>query len=345
MFAYSDPGKTLKPARALANYRLALHMEYSRSAKLSDSACTMLEAFEEVPAGRKQSASIEWAAFPRSATATNEQIDSDRFGLQDEYVEWSVERAAGRVKRITFTTDFLAYYEALARVGPDELIAAIQAVIPGAKPRVSELFGPGFAAATSSEDARANKFRQFAQRNPWMNGNKGIVCLAHSSNTLTALFRLVDVAAVPNPSVQPGAICGTLNGNCVKERNSDPNIAAAAQSLARNDRSLALADPCGIEIASLAGIWRIGDEVIDINDGTSNKGIWKVTRSGRRGELILPADLLLDDAPITSGAHVAAALRVKASVISAANADLPEWARLGHENSQRLADVTSGGVQ
>lgn len=345
MFNYTDCGKTLKPARALANYRLALHLEYSQSARLPASAFTLVEAFDEVPAAKAHTAGVEWAAFPRAAVATNVEIDARRFQLQDEYVEWATEKAGGRIQRVIFTTEFLAYYEALARVGPDELIAAIKAVIPNAQPQVSELFGPGFVAESATENARAGRFRAFAQQNPWINGQKGIICLAHKSSTLSALFRLVDVAAIPNLNVQPGAICSSLAGNCVPERNSDPNIAAAVQALARNDRSLTLADPVGIEIASLAGIWRVGGQIIDINDREANTGLWKVTRGGRRGELAVPANLLLDDAPIGSGAQVAAALRVKASVVSAANADLPDWARVGQEGSQRLADISTGGVQ
>lgn len=344
MFPYRDPGKTLKPARALANYRLALHLEYSRGARLPGSAFTLLEAFAEVDAAEQEVSRVEWSAFPRSASASNAEIDAGRFTLQDEYVEWAVERAAGKVTRVTFTTEFLAYYEALARVGPDALIAAIQAVMPGAAPTVAELFGSSFAAAAASEEARAGRFLAFARSNPWINGKKGILCLAHGSNTLGALVSLVDVAAVPNPAVPAGAICATLGGNCVNERNSDPSIAAAVQGLARADRSLALVDPVGIEIDSLGGIWRVGDDEVDVNDPGGNGGLWSVSRSGRRGVLTVPENLRLDDAPVTSGAQVAAALRVRASVVSASNADLPDWARVGRERSQRLLDLTGGAT-
>lgn len=345
MFSYTDPGKTLKPARALANYRLTLHMEYSRSAQLPGSAFTLLEAFEEVSAAKRTRTAVEWAAFPRTATATNNQIDADRFRWQDEYVEWAVTKSSGKVTRVVFTTEFLAYFEALARVGPAELVSAIETVMPTAKPKVSELFGPGFSATTASEEARASRFRNLAQQNPWVNGQKGILCLAHGASTVGALFRLVDIAAIPNAAVPPNAICETLGGNCVPGRNSDPNIAAAVQTLAQNERSFSLADPAGIEISRLGGIWRLGQEEIDINDMAGNKGVWKLTRGNRRAELSVPADLMLDDSPVTSGAQVAAALRVKSSVVSALNADLPEWSRIGREGSQRLVEITTGGVQ
>jgi hypothetical protein len=342
MFQYTDPGKTLKPAKALANYRTALHVQYVQSAKRPQSAFTLLEAFREIAESKRPTDAVEWAAFPKSANASNAQIDAERFTFQDEYVEWSVDRAAGQVQRITFTTDFLAYYEALARTSVTALVNAIKAVIPGANPTSAELYGPGAAPTSVSEDARAARFRQFSRQNPWINGQKGIVCLAHVNNTLGALFGLVDAAAVPNTAVPPGAICALLAQACVPERNSDPSIAAAVQTVARGSRSLSLVDPVGIEMARLGGIWRIGSDEIDINDETANQGVWRVTRQGRRGVLNVVPNLLLDDSPVSSGAQVAAVLRVRASVVSAAEADLPEWARIGQESSQRLNEAAGG---
>jgi hypothetical protein len=344
MFRYSDPGKTLKPATALANYRMLLHGQYRQHGKLARSAFTLLEAFQEVAPAKTQVAAVEWSAYPKSAKTTNAQIDADRFDFQDEYVEWRVERTAGKLKRITFTTEFLEYYEALAMVGVKELVAAIKAVIPGANPDIAGLFGPGFNPAAATPEARAARFRNFAQQSPWNNGQKGILCLAQGANTLGALFNLVGRAAIPNPAVPPGSVCATLGGYCGPDRNSDPSVATAVQTLARARRSLSLVDPAGIEIVRLGGIWRVKDKVIDINSSTTNQGIWTVTRKGRRGVLKVVPNLFLDDAAITTGTQVAAALRVSASVISAAEADLPEWARTGQESSQRLAEVAGGGV-
>jgi hypothetical protein len=342
MFQYTDPGETLKPAKALAAYRLMLHSQYVNSAKRPRSAFTLLEAFAEVPESALQTDAVEWAAFPKSANTGNAQIDASRFTFQDEYVEWSVDRQAGQIRRITFTTEFLAYYEALARASPTALARAIKAVVDGANPTSAELFGPGPAPSSLSEENRASRFRNFAQQNPWINGEKSAVCLAHRNNTLGALFGLVDAAAVPAPTTPPGSICAQLGNACVPERNSDPSIATAVQSLSRNGRSLSLVDPVGVEIARLAGIWRIGDDEIDVNDESANPGVWRVTRRGRRGILTIVPNLLLDDAPIASGAQVAAVLRVKASVVSAAESDLPQWARMGQESSQRIDEVAGG---
>ena len=165
MFAYTDPGKTLKPAAALKNYRLALHMEYPAAARKS-SPPRSLEASGKYPPAKVQTASVEWLAFPRSAQATNELIDRDRFQLQDKYVEWRVQPAHGRPRIVTFSTDFLAYYEALARAGADALKAGVRAVMPSANPTNVQLFGPGFNPATASEEARAKRFVAFAPEEP-----------------------------------------------------------------------------------------------------------------------------------------------------------------------------------
>ncbi len=343
MFAYLDPGKTLKPAKALANYREFLQAQYRNEAGLAGSAFTLLEAFAGVPASRKKTAAVEWIAFPKTARVSNAEIDERRFRAQDEYVEWRVEKTpAGKVKQVTFTTEFLEYYQSLAMVGVAELTAAIRAVIPGARPSAAELFGPGFDAAGAQPEARGRTFANFSRENPWNSGKKGILCLGQPANTLGALFALAGAAAVPNRGVPAGSVCATMGGNCVPERNSDPSIAAAIQTLAQAGRGLCLADPVGIEIVRLGGIWRIGSKVLDINNPATNEGVWKIARRGRRGVLKIVPKLTLDEEAITTGAQVAGVLTVQAAVLSAAEADMPEWSRTGQESSRRLLEVAGG---
>ncbi len=346
MFAYTDPGKTLKPAKALANYRLFLHEQYRAQSTLPGSAFTMLEAFDEVAAAKKKVDAVGWIAFPKTAQVSNEQIDTDRFRLQDEYVEWRVEKTpAGKVKQITFTTEFLEYYQSLAVVGMAELVAAIKAIIPSANPTAAELFGPGFIPNTAQPQARGVMFARFARQNPWNNGKKGILHLAQPANTLGALFGLGGAAAVANAAVPPGSVCATMGGNCVPDRNSDPSIASALQTLALSKRGISFADPVGIEISRMGGIWRIGSNVLDINNPAANQGVWTVSRGGRRGVLKIVPNLSLDDESIKTGAQVASVLTVKAAAISAAEADMPAWSRVGQESSQRLQEiaVAAGG--
>ena len=138
MFDYQEPTGTgfLESQGALAVYRAIIHSFYSRFASLPGSGFTFAEAFEELADGVQPStAGVGWKAFPKAVIATNEQIDAQRFDFQDEYVEWRTEKAAGgSVTRITFTTEFPEYYQALATVSHDALVQGIQEVIPGANP-------------------------------------------------------------------------------------------------------------------------------------------------------------------------------------------------------------------
>ena len=344
MFNYKDPGGSLKPAKALTNYRQSLHEQYRMHAKNPNSAFTFLEAFLEMSPGKvPQEAAVQWSAFPITATGTNAEIDDRRFDFQDEYVEWRVERSAGKVKQVTFTTEFLEYYEALASVGLAELVAGIKAVIPTANPKATELFGAGFNPATSTPVGRASRFRSFAKQNPWNNGTRGILCLAQQFNTLGALFNLTGPAAIVNTSVSPGAICGTLGNFCGPNRNSDPSIATAVQNLSRANRDLSLRDPVGIEIITLSGIWKRNGTQIDINDPAQNGGLWVISRTGRRAVLKNASGLTVDGETISTGAQLAIRLRVQARIVSALEADMPEWSRIGQEGSVRLNQVGGAG--
>ncbi len=332
MFNYQDPTDTdfLENQGALDEYRAILQSQYFRSARVPNSAFTLLEAFSELTTEFIPSVTgVSWSAFPKTASASLAEIDDERFNLQDEYVEWSTEKdSSGSVTRITFTTEFPEYYEALAEVSLDALIAGIKQVIPDATPTVRELLGvdrePIF--------GRSRLFRNNLLRNPWNNGQKGLICLAQRFNTLGALFNLLDKCGVPRPGVAAGNVCSLVGGACGPDRNSDPRVCLAAQSLVRSGQGLSLADPAGINILELQGIWRINETEIDINDSTSNSHIWKIIRGGRRGILNVVEGLTLDGNPITSGAQVSQRLFVDAQVISAPETALPDWARIGEEN-------------
>src|SRR5262245_47095029 len=127
MFLYSDPTKTsvLELNNALLAYRQIVHVQYRTFAKQPGSAFTLLEAFDELaPPAQPHLDIVPWIAFPRTAAGTLEEIDQERLEFQDEYVEWHTERSStGVVTRITFTTEFPEYYEALAQIGVAELIA------------------------------------------------------------------------------------------------------------------------------------------------------------------------------------------------------------------------------
>lgn len=331
MFAYQDPTGTnfLETQGALNAYRNILEARYLTSARIPNSAFTLLEAFSDLSPGTTPDiATVTWIAFPRTATASFDLIDTDRFNWQDEYVEWRTEKAAdGRVTQITFTTEFPEYYQALAEVSLEALIAGIQATIPGANPTVQELLGSDIDTVFN----RGLRFRNNLQRNPWNNGEKGILCLTQRFNTLGALFNLLDKCGVPRPSSNPNDVCGLVGGACGSGRNSDPAVCVAAQNQARTARGLSLADPAGINIIEHRGIWRINGRRIDINDLANNEGVWQLSRGNRRGVLRVVDGLTLDGSPITSGAQVSTQLIVAADVITAPEIALPDWAKIGEE--------------
>ncbi len=331
MFNYKDPTGTnfLENQGALDEYRAILQSQYLRSASVPDSAFTLLEAFEELASGTVPSVTgVSWLAFPKTASASFEEIDRDRFRWQDEYVEWRTEKDdSGSVTRITFTTELPEYYEALAEVSLDALIAGVKEVIPGANPTVQELLG----VTSDPVFGRSRRFRRHLRENPWNNGEKGILCLTQGFNTMGALFNLLDKCGISRPGVAADTVCSIVGGACGPGRNSDPRICSAAQTLARNAQGLSLSDPVGINIVELRGIWRISGRQIDINDSTTNGNLWSISRGGRRAVLNIVDGLTLDGDLITSGAQVSQSLFVDAKVISAPETSLPDWAKIGQE--------------
>jgi hypothetical protein len=335
MFAYSDPTETgfLDQAGALQLYRdkvAALDVEFH---KTPGSAYTRRDAFAELAQGTQaEAATVEWKAFPVSQSGTPATKDRDRFTRQDEYVEWRVESEGGALKRVTFITEFPEYFEALAELSADALKEEIRRLHPGANPTDAEIFGAGFNPATASAQGRAGRFRANRRSNPWNNGERGILCLTHRDNTLGALFNLLASCGVPRDG-DPGEVCANVEGACGPGRNSDPAACIAAQNLARADRSFSLEDPCGVRIIGLdpAAQWTVDGQTVDMNDEANNRGIWKVTRNGRRGTFTFQGDVRLAGGKIATGTDLSRQLIVATTVVHAPNAALPEWARLGNE--------------
>jgi hypothetical protein len=339
MFSYTDPaGDLFKGSRpALTEYRSLLHRLYVQFARSAGSAFTLLEAFDQLTNGRPTTTTIPWIAFPKSVAASFEQIDENRFQLQDEYVEWRTERnSTGKVNKITFTTEFFEHYEALARVSFETLVNGIRRVIPRANPTARELFGPNFRPESSTPEARARQLRAHAPHNPWNNGEKGILFLTQGANAMFALFKLVGDCALPRLNLQPADVCANIGGACVPGRNSDPVICQATQNLARAKNGMSLQDPVGIQILKLQGNWKINGQQIDITDPRQNQGAWVISRNGRRAVLDVSKGITMGDESITTGTQVATRLQVGASVISAPEAALPAWAKMGQESSRQI---------
>jgi hypothetical protein len=340
MFSYSDPTGTgfLQQAGALQAYRDKVRQLDEQFDGLLKSGFTLRESFEELtPANAATVTTVRWKAFPITHNNPPNVIDSDRLENQDEYVEWRVEtKPDNSLAQVTFTTEFSEYFQALAEVGADTVRREIQNLYPGANPTDQELFGPNFNPSTASPNTRGVRFRNQLPSNPWNNGQKGILCLTQRFNTLGALFNLLGACGVPNTNIAVDAVCANVNGACGPGRNSDPQVCSAAQNLARGKSSFSLQDPAGIHIIGLddGGLWTVDGEQVAINDPVANKGVWKVTRNGRRAVFSFQRQVKFAGASITSGAQLSNLLFVGADVIHAPDAALPEWARAGNERTR-----------
>jgi peptidoglycan hydrolase-like protein with peptidoglycan-binding domain len=156
MFPYQDPTGTdcLKRQGALETYQGKLHTQYETAAQIPDTKFVPVQAFSGLqPSGQPDrvitllpgatfsNAIVPWNAFPRRNQAVNNaQVDTERT-LQEEYTEWVVQSNAGKLSSVTFTTEFAAYFQTLADISFEALVAGIKEVIPNANPTVSELLG------------------------------------------------------------------------------------------------------------------------------------------------------------------------------------------------------------
>ena len=333
MFEYSDPTGSglLEAQRALETYRGFVDRQYQNSANILNSAFVTLGdlALADKPV---DTGTVQWRAFPKSrAASTDQQIDNDRINLQDEYVEWRVEKDNDKVRRITFSTEFSEYFGSLAAVSSDAIIASIKELDSNANPTVEELYG----VADVSQLSAQRRFDLFDARyrsaNPWNNGTKGIMGLTQRANTMGALFALVHDCATPKPGTPPGQVCSTVG--CLPDRDSDPRVCTASQQFAIDDKAISLMDPVGIEIFALEGNWELDGNPIDISNSTN---IWSITRNGRRATLNVPDNLTLDGDEIETGTQVSKKLLVRVTVQTVSDSSLPVFARAGNENSRTL---------
>ena len=335
MFPYSDPSSTglLAQHGGLGFYRSFVDANYQRSGNRLDSGFATMDAFSEVADTLITRAAVEWQAYPvAKQNSSDEDIDDQRGRLQEEYVEWRVEKDGGRVTRVTFCTFFHEFFESLAAASTDGVIAGIKSLNAAADPTVEEIYGTTDADRLNTPQKRFDEYRRQIGRgdNPWNNGEKGIMQLIQPANTMGALFRLMEDCAIPDPSTPVENICG--GGFCVPDRNSDPKVCSTAQGAVRQEKAVTLADPVGIEIARLDGDWELDGDPVDINEGDD---IWNVSHGGHFGLLSVPEELTVDGDEIESGAQVARFLFVRARALLTDDSNLPFAARRGNEPPQR----------
>jgi hypothetical protein len=218
---------------------------------------------------------IEWPGFPklvqdrfpddrRKAWQTAETGATARQDYQDEYLEWHVIRnAAGKITRVSFTSEGPEYWEFLAEHAPATLLARYKELVdPAQKDRVklSDLVTPG------------GKYRP---RNKW-NTQHGAVHLIQENNTLGAEIKIAADATVlraknGRPVTDADALidCGRFGA---PGRFSDPLIGSSVNTLARAGYSITLRNPVALYITGF------GHKGWKKPDGRPVGNYWKVVR-------------------------------------------------------------------
>ncbi len=156
MFPYQDPtgSDSLQRQGALETYRGKINAQYETVSKVSGTKFLPIRAFSPLqPSGLAEriitfstgaqftNVTVTWIAFPKRKQSVNAaEVDADRT-LQEEYTEWVVQSSGGKITSITFTTEFAAYFQTLADISFEALVAGIKDVIPTANPTVQELYG------------------------------------------------------------------------------------------------------------------------------------------------------------------------------------------------------------
>lgn len=215
--------------------------------------------------------SIEWAAYPERIEACVGRAQAHRLldrgargrGFQEEYAEWRMVRDAdGTARRFELTTELAAYWEVLATHEPDRTVDLVSE-FAGEPVAAEQLYGAD--PATMDPPARRKAFRK-AARGPLNDGRKAICCMIQPTNTLSGIVHLAAGSARPRWVVDAhsgdaramsgreaiAAARGPFADFAQDCRNSDPLIVDRLVKLANEGRVIALDDPVGIYITSVA---------------------------------------------------------------------------------------------
>jgi hypothetical protein len=251
--------------------------------------------------------------YPEATGGT--PILEDGFSLaerpQDEYLEWFLVRDpdTNQIKRIDFTVEAPEYWEVLAERDPD-LVKTIYSELLGDSvpkedlfflkdtlcPEVEEIAGGAIRLVgytklfPDDDDFKAGQYNRW---NKW-NTDKGMVHLTQSANTLFAEINLAAIATKrfesrPNLDVNVDRFTLTACGGYgATNRNSDPTIGQAVNSLALSNYRVMVSNPIGLYIGEInldgfqdpQGNPVSRDEILTIHRGSFNDedGLARVLR-------------------------------------------------------------------
>lgn len=259
---------------------------------------------------------LVWMAFPRRVLMPRRDdrtaafIEADRtpagdFGnrvVQDEYCEWRVERnAAGKITRVTFTTETPEYWEQMWEVDRARVVALYQTFV---NPAVVE--------------ADLHIGGTYQRSNRWNNAD-GIMHLRQSINTLNDALGLAQGNATTPPAqftgVPPPTTVPTASDNYLMppDRNTsvDPRVVYDVSALVRKPLSVTLRDPIGLYITGH------DDTGWSKPDGSPVDDYWTILRGNSPGQILrlqyeVPAgagfvvgDISIGGRPIEWGGQIA----------------------------------------
>ena len=253
-----------------------------------------------------------WPAFPIALLAqglTREEAlaraddPAEGRGVQDEYLEWFIERDANdEVSAVDFTCEGPEYWHYLSQVLTKSDFATLYQI---ANPT---------ATAASLFDAKGNY-------NPLneFNTTKGIMHLIHGANTLGAEIDIVAQSTMwrDKQAVVNCRRCHSANAIGDGSRKSDPTIASNVNQLALDGRAITIADPVGLYIDS------IDTKGWTTPDGSDPKSLFKVTRGspGVRARFEVPnkkfkiSDVKIGGEAIHFAGQIAEHIFIKVAVI------------------------------
>ena len=259
---------------------------------------------------------LVWMAFPRRVLMPRRDdrtaafIEADRTPggdvgnrfVQDEYCEWRVKRnAAGKITKITFTTESPEYWEEMWAVDRAVVVALYQSLVD---PAVVE--------------ADLHIGGVYQRRNRWNNAD-GIAHLMQSINTLSAALDLAQGSATtpqtqitgvapPPPPLPPAA--DNYEMPAVANTSVDPRVVYDVGALVRKPLSVTLREPIGLYITGF------DDTGWTKPDGSPVDDYWTIVR-GSSGQILrleyqVPAaagfvvgDIQIGGRPIEWGGQIA----------------------------------------
>ena len=251
--------------------------------------------------------------------------------IQDEYCEWVVTRAGGKITKVVFTSEPLEYYNFL--FDPPNTVD---------KDATRALLVNIYRTITGNNALKLSDLLTNGEYNPWNNANNtACVHMQQPNNTLGAEINIaarsailrVDKHNAPVTDADKLIRCGQYGDAA---RQSDPTIGAAVNAVARANKFITLNDPVGLYMAGLDTTGWVTP------DGTDAQSFWRVVRGDAaqnmivRAEFTVPADkgytvsdITIGGTPIQFGGHIAANIKMRLGVLVGPAASVPAPKAIG----------------